>query len=47
MTFVPYTQCYMGKKWTGLVITVKPQWLEELWDHGKLFETWVVRANEG
>ena len=22
--------------------TVKPQWLEHLWDHGNLFETWVV-----
>ena len=23
------------------------QWLEHLWDHRKLFETWVVRATEG
>ena len=29
------------------VYTVEPQWLEHLWDHGKLFETWVVRATEG
>ena len=27
--------------------TVKPQWLEHLWDHGNSFETWVVRATEG
>ena len=26
--------------------TVKLQWLEHLWDHGNLFERWVVRANE-
>ena len=26
---------------------VKPQWLEHLWDHGNLFETWVDRASEG
>ena len=24
------------------VDTVKFQWLEHLWDHRKLFETWVV-----
>ena len=27
--------------------TVELQWREHLWDHGKLFEPWVVRANEG
>ena len=27
--------------------TVEPQWLEHLWDHGNLFEIWVVRATEG
>ena len=27
--------------------TVKPQWLEPLWDHGNLFEIWVLRATEG
>ena len=27
--------------------TVELQWLEHLWDHWKLFEPWVVRANEG
>ena len=27
--------------------TVEPQWIEHLWDHGNLFETWVVRATEG
>ena len=27
--------------------TVKLQWLEHLWDHRKLFETWVVQATEG
>ena len=25
---------------------VKLQWLEHLWDHGNLFEIWVVRATE-
>ena len=29
------------------LITVEPQWLEHLWDHGNSFETWVVRATEG
>ena len=33
----------MGRK----LHTVEPQWLEHLWDHGNLFETWVVRANDG
>ena len=28
-------------------ITVELQWLEHLWDHDNLFETGVVRANEG
>ena len=27
--------------------TVELQWLEHLWDHGKVFEPWVVRATEG
>ena len=26
--------------------TVEPQWLENLWDHGNSFDTWVVRATE-
>ena len=30
-----------------LLCTVEPQWLEHLWDHGNVFETWVVRATEG
>ena len=30
-----------------IIITVEPQWLEYLWDHGNLFETWVFRATEG
>ena len=29
------------------VYTVELQWLEQLWDHRKLFETWVVQATEG
>ena len=29
------------------IITVELQWLELLWDHENLFETGVVRANEG
>ena len=24
--------------------TVEPQWLKHLWDHGTLFETWVIIA---
>ena len=32
---------------TAVLSTVKPQWLEHLWDHRNLFETWVVRATEG
>ena len=27
-------------------ITVELQWLEHFWDHGNLFETWVVRTTE-
>ena len=27
--------------------TVDLQWLEHLWDHGNLLETWIVRATEG
>ena len=27
--------------------TLKPHWVERLWDFGSLFETWVVRADEG
>ena len=27
--------------------TVKPQWLELLWDHRTLVEIWVLRANVG
>ena len=26
---------------------VELEWLKHLCDHGKLFEPWVVRANEG
>ena len=37
--------------WVGayaaLQTTVETQWLEPLWDHGNLFEIWVVRATEG
>ena len=41
-----------GKLFTALLAivylyTVALQWLEHLWDHGKVFEPWVVRANEG
>ena len=25
---------------------VEPQWPEHLWDHGNLFEIWVVQATE-
>ena len=27
--------------------TVEPRLLEPLWDHGNLFEIWIVRAIEG
>ena len=27
--------------------TVELQWLEHLWDHGNLFETWLVQSTEG
>ena len=27
--------------------TVELQWLEHHWDHGNLFEIWVVRATKG
>ena len=30
-----------------ILITVEPQWLEHLWDHGNSFKTWVVQATEG
>ena len=30
-----------------IIATVELQWLEHLWDHGNLFEIWVVRATEG
>ena len=26
--------------------TVELQWLEHVWDHENMFETWVVRAKE-
>ena len=34
--------------YTGLLYfnTVEPQWLKHLWDHGKSFERWIVRATE-
>ena len=36
-------------QWTAVVsvYTVELRWLEHLWDHRKLFETWVVRPTEG
>ena len=30
----------------GLLLKVKLQWLEHLWNHEKMFETGVIRANE-
>ena len=30
-----------------LLNTVELQWLEDLWNHENMFETGVVRANEG
>ena len=40
--FIRWFQCIMDLK-----TTVEFQWLEHLWDHRKLFETWVVRVTEG
>ena len=39
----------LGKKSIHIhfVYTVEPKWLEDLWDHGNSFETWVVQATEG
>ena len=39
---LPYPSTYMRKK----VNTVEPQWFEHHWNHEKMFETGVVRANE-
>ena len=41
-TFVPQGLIALAPE----LYTVEPQWLEHLWDHGYLFETWVVRATE-
>ena len=30
----------------NIIFTVELQWLEHLWNHENMFETWVVRANE-
>ena len=42
--------CYAEKSWdvnkTKEVDAVECQWLEHILNHVKLFETWVVRANE-
>ena len=37
---------YNHRSFIAIVYTVELQWLEHLWDHGKLFEPWVVRAKE-
>ena len=44
--FIKNKTCLVAKVWIQKD-TVELQWLEHLWDHGKLFEPWVVRANEG
>ena len=38
---------YNGLIVIQLPITVEPQWLEHLWDHGNSLETRVVLATEG
>ena len=43
------TNCVYFNFWDTLTPynTVELQWLDHLWDHGKVFEPWVVRAIEG
>ena len=36
-----------GRGYSLAAYTVELQWLEHLWDHGKVFEPWEVRDNEG
>ena len=51
--YIPSLLC--ADRWNGsywfrcyyVICTVELQCLEHLWDHRKLFETWVVRAIEG
>ena len=40
-------QSTMGSNSPRPKTTVELPWLEHLWDHGNLFEIWVVRATEG
>ena len=44
-----HVYCYElpGNLKTVYPYTVELQWLEHRWDHGNLFEIWVVRATEG
>ena len=40
------TTASSGSKFCPAICTVRPQWLEHLWDYETLFETGVVRAVE-
>ena len=42
-------QQQQSRLWTPVLNgnTVELRWLEHLWDHENMFETGVVRANEG
>ena len=45
--YVPAKLCFLYFCLLKKEISVKLQWLEQLWDHENLFETGVVRANGG
>ena len=45
--------CKLTARWNPKSLTdeqiatiVELQWLEHFWDHGNVFEIWVVRATE-
>ena len=42
-----YSYIAKSKFSASFCVTVELQWLKHLWDHENLFETGVVRANEG
>ena len=43
-----HSHFYLPSQWWTTLEgnTVELQWLQHLWDHGNMFETGVVRANE-
>ena len=44
---LPLPPIHEGQVSVTVENTVERQWLEQLWDHRKLFETLVVRATDG